>query len=58
MPAEGVAVDGMLALEVLGAVLAHHLDAGLGRIAISSSETYFVAATTVTSGPTSARTRS
>src|SRR5437763_172488 len=31
MPAERVTVEGVLRLEVLSAVLAHHLDAGLGE---------------------------
>ena len=58
VPAERVAVLGVLGLEVLHAVLADHLDPGLGEDARSPSATYFVAATTVTPGPTSARTRS
>ena len=58
VPAERVAVLGVLALEVLRAVLADDLDPGLDEHSHSSSETYFVAATIVTPGPTSARMRS
>ena len=54
----GVAVDGVLRLEVLGAVLAHDLDPGLERARpISASGTYFVAATIVTAGPDLGRSR-
>ena len=55
VPAERVAVDGVLRLEVLRAVLADHLDPRLGeRPPCRRALTYFVAATIVTSGPTSA----
>ena len=55
VPAEGVAVGGVLGLQVLGAVLADDLDPGLGeRRPCPRADTYFVAATTVTAGPTSA----
>ena len=59
VPAEGVAVARVLRLEILRAVLADDLDAGLGeRRPCPRAETYFVAATTVTPGPTSSRMRS
>ena len=52
VPAERVAVDGVLRLEVLRAVLADDLDPGLGeRPPCRRAATYFVAATIVTSGP-------
>ena len=58
VPAEGVAVERVLALEVLRAVLPHDLDAGLReRRHLLCASTYFVATTTVTPGPTSSRTR-
>ena len=55
VPAERVAVDGVLRLHVLRAVLPHDLDPASASAAMSWSETYFVAATTVTFGPTSSR---
>jgi hypothetical protein len=60
VPAERVAVDGVLGVEILRAVLAGDLDStpASARAARSSRETYFVAATTVTPGPTSSRMRS
>ena len=56
VPAERVAVDRVLALQVLGAVLADDLDARPRRGPPSPrAATYFVAATTVTPGPAAAR---
>ena len=59
VPAERVAVLGVLALEILRAVLADDLDACASTsAAMSASGTYFVAATIVTPSPTSLRMRS
>ncbi len=59
MPAEGVAVECVLRGEILGAVLADDLDPGLGeRAQVLGGSTYLVAATIVTSGPSSLRMRS
>ena len=55
VPAEGVPVDRVLRREILRPVLPDHLDARPRRHAELSRETYFVAATIVTSGPASAR---
>ena len=56
VPAKGIAVDGVLALEVLRAVLADDPDTRLDEDAMSSSGTYFVAATIVTPSPAASRT--
>jgi hypothetical protein len=58
VPAESVAVARVLRGEVLRAVLADDLDARVRERLSSSTETYFVATTTVTEGPTSALIRS
>ena len=57
VPAERVAVEGVLALEILRAVLPHHLDPRLCERSHLSALTYFVATTTVTPDPTSSRIR-
>ena len=59
VPAERVAVQRVLALQVLGAVLARRpRRPASARTPMSSAATYFVAATTVTPGPASAQTAS
>ena len=54
---KALAVGGVLGGEVLGAVLAHDLDPGLGQHGHVLEDTYFVAATTVTAGPSSSSAR-
>ena len=55
VPAEGVAVERVLALEVLRAVLPTTSTPGFRERAHVLGRTYFVATTTVTPGPTSSR---
>ena len=57
VPAEGVAVLGVLRLQILRPVLADHLDTGLGEDCHVGEGDVLVAATIVTPGPTSSRMR-
>jgi len=57
VPAERRAVDGMLGLELLRAVLPDDLDPGIGQERHVAERHVFVAATIVTPAPTSARSR-